>query len=386
MDSPAPGTGRAVTAHVDAPPRMDRENPAPVPGGAHLLRAGLRNGILATLLLGTLIVVGSRNLADFDSALVGYTFACLFATFGIVYRYTVWLSRPPTRMYWRRGIQVFFSPLRWRRLGRPRLLLGALWSKIIAQDFILRRGRARWAAHMLIAWGCFLAAAVTFPLVFGWLHFEQGAILPAPTYRVIFFGLRVAEVPLDGAVAWFMFHALVVSAFLVIPGVMLAMWRRMREGGALAVQRFGRDFLPLLLLFAVSLTGLLLWVSYEWLHGYYYSVLAQIHAFTVIGTLIYLPFGKLFHVFQRPASLGITFYKAAGARGEQAVCPVTREPFAPQLQVDDLGTVLPEVGFDYRGRRESTPRWNQLSPRGRRMGIARAHAAASKKRSPSWPA
>jgi hypothetical protein len=126
-------------------------------------------------------------------------------------------------------------------------------------------------------------------------------------------------------------------------------------------------------------------VSYEWLHGYYYSVLAQIHAFTVIATLIYLPFGKLFHVFQRPASLGISFYKAAGEKGEQAVCPVTHEPFGPQLQVDDLGTVLPEVGFDYRASGGKGPAWNQLSPRGRRMGIARAHAATAKKRSPSWP-
>jgi hypothetical protein len=239
---------------------------------------------------------------------------------------------------------------------------------------------------MLIAWGCVLAAAVTFPLVFGWLHFEQGAIGPAPTYVVVFFGFRVGEVPLGGLMSWLMFHALVVSAFMVIPGVMLAMWRRMREGGALAVQRFGRDFLPLVLLFAISITGLLLWVSYEWLHGYYYSVLAQIHAFTVIATLIYLPFGKLFHVFQRPASLGITFYKAAGVRGEPAICPLTKEPFGPELQVEDLGTVLPQVGFDYRARGAGEPAWNQLSPRGRRIGIARAHAAAARKRSPSWPA
>jgi nitrate reductase gamma subunit len=354
--------------------------------GAQFFRAGLRNGLIATLGLGALIVIGSRNLADFDSALVGYTFACLLATFGIVYRYTVWLSKPPTRMYWRRGIEVLCSPRRWRRLGRPRLLAGALWSKIIAQRFILRRGRDRWLAHMLIAWGCMLAAAVTFPLVFGWLHFEQGAIEPAQTYRVMVFGFRVGEVPIDGVAAWGMFHALVIAAFMVIPGVMLAMWRRMRDSGALAVQRFGRDFLPLLLLFAVSVTGLLLWVSYEWLHGYYYSVLAQVHALTVIGTLIYLPFGKLFHVFQRPASLGITFYKAAGAQGAQAVCPVTHERFAPALQVEDLGAVLPEVGFDYRARTQPGPSWNQLSPRGRRVGIARAHAAVTKKRSPSWPA
>jgi hypothetical protein len=366
--------------------RSERAIAAPVPPRPQFLRAGLRTATLATILLAALIVIGSRRLADFDSALIGYTFACLLATFGIVYRYTVWLSKPPTRMYWRRGIQILFSPRQWRHLGRPRLLVTALWTKIFAQSFILHRGRGRWIAHMLIAWGCALAAAVTFPLVFGWLHFEEGAIAPVPTYRVIVFGFAAGEVPLDGVVSWAMFHALVIAAFLVIPGVMLAMWRRMRDGGALAVQRFGRDFLPLLLLFAVSVTGLLLWVSYEWLHGYYYSVLAQIHALTVIATLIYLPFGKLFHVFQRPASLGITFYKAAGAQGAQAVCPVTHEPFAPALQVEDLNRVLPEVGFDYRARTADAPRWNQLSPRGRRIGIARAHAGLAQHRSPSWPA
>jgi hypothetical protein len=382
---------RAGIADARRPSVIDRTGPeranrAPAAHGPQFFRAGLRNGTIATLVLGALIVIGSRNLADFDSALIGYTFACLLAAFGIVYRYTVWLSKPPTRMYWRRGIEVLCSPRRWRRLGRPRLLASALWSKIIAQSFILRRGRGRWLAHMLIAWGCMLAAAVTFPLVFGWLHFEQGAIAPVQTYRVVMFGFRVGEVPIDGIAAWGMFHALVIAAFMVIPGVMLAMWRRMRDGGALAVQRFGRDFLPLLLLFAVSVTGLLLWVSYEWLHGYYYSVLAQIHALTVIATLIYLPFGKLFHVFQRPASLGITFYKAAGTQGAQAVCPVTQELFAPALQVADLGTVLPEVGFDYRPRTQPGPSWNQVSPRGRRIGIARAHAGVTKKRSPSWPA
>src|SRR3954468_15382305 len=117
---------------VPEAPSPDRANRAAASRGPQFLRAGLRNGAIATLALGALIVVGSRNLADFDSALVGYTFACLFATFGIVYRYTMWLSKPPTRMYWRRGIQVLLSPKRWPRLGRPRLLIGALWSKIIA--------------------------------------------------------------------------------------------------------------------------------------------------------------------------------------------------------------------------------------------------------------
>src|SRR5512142_22702 len=65
-------------------------------------------GVLFTASLAVLIVIGSRNLAHFDAALVGYTFAVIFATFAIVYRYAMWLQRPPTALYWRRGWQVFF--------------------------------------------------------------------------------------------------------------------------------------------------------------------------------------------------------------------------------------------------------------------------------------
>src|SRR5262245_23385890 len=66
-------------------------------------------GLLVTAALAALIVLGSRNLNHFDAALVGYTFATLFATFGITYRYAMWLRRPPTRMYWRRGWSAFFT-------------------------------------------------------------------------------------------------------------------------------------------------------------------------------------------------------------------------------------------------------------------------------------
>src|SRR6516165_5170175 len=67
-------------------------------------------GLVATSVLAALIVLGSRNLAHFDAALVGYTFATLFATFGIAYRYAMWLQRPPTALYWKRGWQLFFRP------------------------------------------------------------------------------------------------------------------------------------------------------------------------------------------------------------------------------------------------------------------------------------
>ena len=48
---------------------------------------------MATGLLVAAIVVGSRNLQNFDPALVIYTFAVIFATWGIVYHYAVWLQQ-----------------------------------------------------------------------------------------------------------------------------------------------------------------------------------------------------------------------------------------------------------------------------------------------------
>src|SRR5580765_4007599 len=115
-------------------------------------------GMLASAILAVLIVVGSRNLNHFDAALVGYTFATLFATFGITYRYAMWLHRPPTRMYWRRGWEAFASP---RRLAANVGLLGQrLATDVAANRFIFNRGRLRGVAHWLIMWGCLVAAAI----------------------------------------------------------------------------------------------------------------------------------------------------------------------------------------------------------------------------------
>lgn len=318
------------------------------------------------------ILFGSRGLRNFDAALVGYTFACVFSFYCIVYRYCVWLTKPPTRMYWRRGWQLFLSPGAWVTLDAPRVLIPAIWSRLVFQDFVLRRGFRRWVGHMLLAWGCILAAMVTFPLVFGWLHFEQGIPGTDGTSHVVAFGFRVLEIPNSGVIAWCVYHVLVIASFMVIPGVIIATYRRLTDPAALAVQRWDRDLLPLFLLFAVAVTGLMIWVSYEFLDGQFYGVMAQIHAFFVILTLLYLPFGKLFHIFQRPASLGVACYKAAFGR-EQAVCPVTRETFAPKAQTQDLKQVLGELDFDYAPTGGTGPHWNEVSPKGRRIMVARAH-------------
>src|SRR6185437_3959150 len=111
-------------------------------------------GIVTATVLAVLIVAGSRNLNHFDAALVGYTFATLFATFGITYRYAMWLQRPPTRMYWLRGWQVFLKP---RFIGRNFIeFTRRFFIEFAANRFIFRRGKMRWAAHWLIMWGCII--------------------------------------------------------------------------------------------------------------------------------------------------------------------------------------------------------------------------------------
>ncbi len=324
--------------------------------------------MVVSIVLMLAIRVGSRNLAHFDAALVAYTFATVFATFGIVYRYVMWLQRPPTAMYFKRGWQVFLRP---RFLARNL----AVWIKRIAltfvfNSFIFKRGRIRWGAHWLIMWGCLIAVAITFPLVFGWIHMET---VPGhlDRYRAYVFGFAMDEFPIESFKGFVLFHGLVWAAFLVIAGVMIAMYRRMRDHGAAAVQQFGEDFLPLILLFAISITGLMLTASYTWMRGYAFDFLAIFHAVTVIFTLLWLPFGKFFHIFQRPAQLGVAFYKDIGQRTEQACCKRCGEAFASLMQVRDLIIVEKQLGFDYRlGESPDAGHYQEICPKCRRALLA----------------
>lgn len=321
-------------------------------------------GAVATIVLAALVVIGSRRLSHFDAALVGYTFATLFAAFGITYRYVIWLQRPPTWLYFRRGWQMFLAP---RFLLRNVLVwLKRLLNAFVFNVFIWRRGATRGAAHWMLMWGCILAAAITFPLVFGWVHFVvEGDSFER--YRVVVFGFEAFSFTIESLIGALIFHGLVWSAFLVIGGVMIAMHRRMRDRDAAALQSFGEDIMPLVLLFAISITGLMLTVSYKWMRGYGYEFLAILHAAVVIGTLVWLPFSKFFHIFQRPAQLGVSFYKDAGARGDQARCARCGAAYASALHVNDLIEVERQLGYKYEIEGKAMDHYQRICPRCRRM-------------------
>jgi hypothetical protein len=300
-------------------------------------------GVLTAGLVMAGIFFGSRRLRDFDVALVPYAGASVFAAFGLGYRYSMWLTKPPTRLYWRRGWRLFLAPSHIAaNLAR---LVSLFATNILAQRFIEKRSPLRWAAHWCIFWGCVLAAAVTFPLSFGWIHFETAGT--QDLYQAFVFGVRVFTFDLTSWIAPLIFNVLDISAALVLTGVALALWRRASDRGALAVQQFGADLLPLVMLFAVSMTGIFLTVSTHLMRGLHFVFLSQLHAVTVVFTLLYLPFGKFFHIFQRPAQLGVAFYREIGAKGPQAHCARCGQPFASQMHVHDLKLVERELGIAY---------------------------------------
>jgi NNP family nitrate/nitrite transporter-like MFS transporter len=330
------------------------------------LRAGVWATIWTALLIAA-IVAGSRNLENFDPALVIYTFAIIFATWGVTYHYVVWLDKPPTRIFWQRGWQIAREQGFWRSLVS---ITGLFGTNILMQTFIRRRSPLRWWMHQFLFWGCLLAAAITFPLVFGWLSFGSKAT-DQMTYVTYVFGFPVSSFPLNSIIAEIAFHGLDIAAILVLIGITLALWRRLRDVGAQTLQSFALDFFPLVLLFAISITGLALTVSQVWLRGNLYSFLAILHAITVIAALLYLPFGKFFHIFQRPAQLGAKLYQQAGTRDEGAQCARCGERFASRMQIDDLKRTLPQLGFDY-----TIPGpagyWQELCPPCKRKTLSRA--------------
>jgi nitrate reductase gamma subunit len=304
-------------------------------------RRGVVWGLVGVAVTLAITFLGSGGLAWFDAALIGYLFGVIFMVFGVLYRYVVWLRRPPTAMLNRRGWDAFRQ-----HPGRNLAALpGLVATHLLGQGFIRRRSRARWLAHQLVFWGCILAALVTFSLTLGLLHFESVGE-EADRYQVYISRIGTVQFDAQSVVGWVFYHALDIAAVLVLAGVFVFLRRRLRDPGALATERSG-DFLALAGLFAVSVTGLFLTVSSAWLDGQFYAALNTLHALTVILGLMYIPFGKLFHIFQRPGNLGVAYYKRANAEAPAATCRRCGEPFASAQQIEDLKAVLPRVGFDY---------------------------------------
>lgn len=329
-------------------------------------------GLIASAVLTLLVIIGSRNLQNFDSALFGYTIASIVAFGAIAFRYTIWLQRPATRTYFLRGLQLFFQ--RKKLVKNSATAAKTFATNLVQQQFIFKRDKIRWLMHQLIMWGCIFSALITFPLVFGWIHFT----LEGNTgYRAHFFGFPLQLMEGRSLIAWLTFHALDFTAIMVIAGCAIAINRRLKDRGAIALQTFLLDFVPHLLLIAISVSGLMLTASSLWFEGYMYSFITLSHQAVVIMTLFFLPFGKLFHIIQRPASIGVELYQERSQEMPQAVCPRCKTEFIGQMWIDDLKQVVDKLGFDY--RMENGHTLQDYCPRCKRIMRGLAYAGIADK-------
>src|SRR6266568_7701243 len=298
-------------------------------------------GILAAAALTLLIALGSRGFHWFDAALIGYAVATIFAIAAVTYKYSFWLARPPTGRYWRRSWALFFSYENFRHYT---LLIPKAIGDLFAQQFIRKRGLYRWITHQCIFWGVILSCAITFPLTFGWLRFTQTS---TGLYQIWIFGFPFFITPVDSFAAFMLFHALDFTALILLVGLVLAFQRRFHDLALISVQRFGFDIVPLALLMAIAVTGLALTADSAWLGGAYYWYISLTHETLVVLWLISLPFGKFFHLIERPATVGIELYWRTGEGTEMQRCARCGEEFAPVRFIQDLKKTLQDVGENY---------------------------------------
>ncbi|MFL5691349.1 MAG: MFS transporter [Ktedonobacteraceae bacterium] len=321
----------------------------------HLRTRSIILGIIAAAVLTLLIAVGSRGFHWFDATLIGYAVAAIFATAAVTYKYAFWLARPPTGRYWKRSWELFLSYANFRRYTT--LIPGAILD-LFSQQFIRRRGLYRWLTHQCIFWGVILSCLITFPLTFGWLRFTQTTV---GTYQIWIFGFPFFTFPTDTVLAFLIFHALDITALILLVGLVLAFHRRFHDLALIAVQRFRFDIVPLALLMAIAVTGLALTADSMWLGGAYYWYISLVHEAVVVIWLISLPFGKFFHLIERPATVGIELYWRTGEGTAMQKCARCQEDFAPVRFIQDLKKTLYEVGENYTLRADS-PDMTEVQP------------------------
>ncbi|WP_059106064.1 hypothetical protein [Shouchella shacheensis] len=317
------------TGHVN----QLEKSPRPTPQRIFASRFA-KSMFLAVSLLVILSFIGTRMFTHIDLNLYGYMIGTVVFLGGLFYRLIAWAERPPTKILIKKGIRLLF------RGSTPKTSVEHLGT----YRFIWNRGLYRWVQHMLMGWGVILACVITFPLVFGWMYFtmeENG------TYTIVALGMDIMRMNADGFLMFLFSNGLNISGIMVTVGVCMALYRRMKNMQARAEQKFLYDFLPLYLLLFISITGLLLTFSNIVLHGAGHYVLSMIHQYSVIVTLIYLPFGKLAHIPFRPLSVFARNYREHYGEKSMKGCSVCGEAFVSAEQSNDVIDVLRTNDIDF---------------------------------------
>ncbi|WP_338785894.1 MFS transporter [Metabacillus sp. FJAT-53654] len=285
--------------------------------------------------------IGTEKFLHFDMALMGYLISSLIFAIGLTIRMCAWLIRPATKQVVKRSIKNLKTKKRTKR--NITSILKTAFDNIFLQKFIFKRGIYRGITHFMIAWGCIGSFAITFGLTFGWMHFE---LVDPETYVIVVMGLNTIQMAAHGIFAEMVYNGLNITATMVLIGVSMALARRIVNQDVKVTQRAEFDLFPLVLLLSVTVSGLVLTVSYALLEGWMHHYLTLIHQVTVVVLLIYFPFGKLFHLPIRPLATAVPMNYQEHVKVDTRPCNSCGETYSSDDQISDVQSILAVQSFD----------------------------------------
>lgn len=285
--------------------------------------------------------IGTDRFLHFDMALMGYFISSLIFAVGLTIRMSAWLIRPATHQVIKRSLKNLRENTRKKR--NLVSIFKTAFENIFLQKFIFKRGIYRGVQHFLISWGCIGSFAITFGLTFGWMHFE---LVDSNTYTIVVMGVDTITMAAHGIFAEMVYNGLNITASMVLIGLIMAIVRRIMNQDVKVTQRAEFDLLPLYLLLAVTITGLLLTVSYVFLGGWMHHYLTLIHQVSVVILLIYFPFGKLFHLPIRPLATAVPLNYQQELQVDTRPCKRCGTLYSSDDQISDVKDILAAQSFD----------------------------------------
>ncbi len=285
--------------------------------------------------------LGTGQFVHVDMMLFGYLIGSLVFAIGITLRMVSWSLRPATHQMLKRS----FSNLRNRERKKRNIssIIKTAIDNIILQKFIFKRGIYRGVTHWLIAWGCIGSFAITFGLTFGWMHFS---LIDPETYQIIVMGVPTITMAAHGLFAEMVYNGLNITAMMVLIGVLMALIRRTTSPDVKVTQRTEFDLVPLYILLTVTVTGLVLTLSYAVLDGWMHNYLSLIHQITVVLFLVYFPFGKLFHLPIRPMTTAVPMNYQEHLQVDTRACKRCETLYSNDDQIADVKEILGAQSFD----------------------------------------
>ncbi|UCZ51989.1 MFS transporter [Bacillus shivajii] len=296
---------------------------------------------LVVLALFFLMLIGSGSFVKVDLMFV-YIVASFIFFIGITVRLTAWLMRPATAEVMKRTIQNMKSKDRQKRNIKSMVITAI--ENIFLQKFIFKRGIYRGIQHWLIAWGCIGSLGITFGLVFGWVYFK---LVDPTTYQIVVFNIPTITLQANGWFAQIVYNGLNITSIMLLIGLIMAIARRINNHDTKVTERAEFDLFPLYVLLAVTVTGLLLTLSYKFLGGWMHSYMALVHQFTVVVFLVYFPFGKLFHLPIRPMAASVPMNYQETPEVDTKSCYGCNELYSNDDQITDVQGILGKQAFDF---------------------------------------